>query len=94
MVALSFGLPRVEKEPFVKKLTSRRATVMTTALTAIPPSPRRCRVLRPAFSTRKSWRDRQTDRRTGGSEAKRTNERTNTGTDRNTPTSRHSRKQR
>lgn len=27
---------------------------MTSALTAIPPSPSRCRVLLPAFSTRKS----------------------------------------
>lgn len=36
------------------ELTSRREMVMSTALIAIPPNPRRCRVLRPAFSTRKS----------------------------------------
>lgn len=29
---------------------------MSRALMAIPPNPRRCRDLRPAFSTRKSWR--------------------------------------
>lgn len=31
---------------------------MTRALTAIPPSPSRCRVLLPAFSTRKSCRQK------------------------------------
>lgn len=40
----------------VTKLTSRRDTVISRALTAIPPSPRRCRVLRPAFSTRNNCR--------------------------------------
>lgn len=36
---------------------------MSRALTAIPPRPRRCKDLRPAFSTRKSWRtDRERDR--------------------------------
>lgn len=42
-------------KPWRFPLTSSREMVMITALTAIPPSPRRCRVLRPAFSTRNSW---------------------------------------
>lgn len=33
--------------------------VMSRALIAIPPSPRRCRVLRPAFSTRNSWKTQE-----------------------------------
>lgn len=33
---------------------------MIRALTAIPPSPSRCRDLLPAFSTRNSWRTRET----------------------------------
>lgn len=40
----------------ITKLTSRRDTVISRVLTAIPPSPRRCRVLRPAFSTRNNCR--------------------------------------
>ena len=35
--------------------TNRREMVMIRALTAIPPNPMRCSVLRPALSTRKSW---------------------------------------
>lgn len=51
-------------------LTTRESEmVMSRAEMAIPPSPIRCKVLRPAFSTRKSWggkirRDRSTIQRT------------------------------
>lgn len=41
--------------------TKTRVMVISRALTAIPPKPIRCKVLRPALSTRKSFKQKKCD---------------------------------